>query len=57
MANHVLFTVLMITLIYFGCCCCAVDDIQKTIDDNNDNQMDQDSIMAMCNETFRTSMG
>lgn len=60
MVKSLLFSVLMIALFCFGRCC-AVDEpqqaIQQSMDDNNENQLDQDSIMAMCNETFRTSMG
>lgn len=56
MVKHVLFAALVISLIYFGCCC-AVDGPSPAERDDDGNVVDQDAIMAMCNETFRTEMG
>lgn len=62
------FIVLAVTLC-LGCAyCCAADSgsqqqttvapasAAKSVDDSND-QLDQEAIMQMCNESFRTSMG
>lgn len=70
MASTKFFIVLTVTLC-MGCAyCIAADSGQqqqqqttttpgiaaKSIDDSND-QLDQEAIMQMCNESFRTSMG
>lgn len=58
----------MAVVLFIGCAhqCCAADIGQqqqqqqqapaKTVDDTAD-QLDQEAIMQMCNESFRTSMG
>lgn len=52
----------MVIVLFLGCAhCCAADEAQqttpaKTVDDTTD-QLDQEAIMQMCNESFRTSMG
>lgn len=62
------FYILLIAVLYLGgTYCCAADNGQqqtttiaaiaaKSVDDSND-QLDQEAIMLMCNESFRTSMG
>lgn len=52
--------VLVATFCYVKCC--ATDESTKTegingMAQDNETHLDQEAIMAMCNETFRTSMG
>lgn len=61
MSSTKLFIVIAVVL-FIGCAhCSAADDGQqqlpaKAVGDNAD-QLDQEAIMQMCNESFRTSMG
>lgn len=56
------FLIAIAVVVLIGCVHChAAEDGQqsvpsKTIDDSSD-QLDQETIMVMCNESFRTSMG
>lgn len=73
MASTTKFFIVLAVTLCLGCSyCCAADNGQqpqqqqqtttvaaiaaKSIDDSND-QLDQEAIMQMCNESFRTSMG
>lgn len=71
MASTTKFFIVLVLTLCLGCSyCCAADNGQqqqqqtttaaaiaaKSIDDSND-QLDQEAIMQMCNESFRTSMG
>lgn len=62
MPSSKLFIVLVV-VVFLGCaqCCSAVESEQmsapaKTVA-NTADQLDQETIMQMCNESFRTSMG
>lgn len=73
MASTTKFFIVLAVTLCLGCSyCCAADNGQqqpqqqtttaapaiaaKSMDDSND-QLDQEAIMQMCNESFRTSMG
>lgn len=57
MVKHVLFAALAVSLIYCGCCCAVDGPSLAEGNGGGGGVLDQDAIMAKCNETFRTEMG
>lgn len=58
MANNYLIVFILTALFCFMDCCDADESkIENTEEQNVSLALDQEAIMNMCNETFRTSMG
>lgn len=61
MSNRILIICLVLTAAVYYTNCCAADEPTKMESANRvtqDNEtLDQEAIMMMCNETFRTPMG
>lgn len=62
MSTEILIVCLVLTATFYYTNCCAADEMAKSdgtggIIQDNETVLDQETIMAMCNETFRTPMG
>lgn len=63
MAFTMNFIVFVITMVLCCTYCCEAEETQTQqsipmkSNDNEADQLDQEAIMMICNETFRTSMG
>lgn len=65
MSSEILIVCLVFTATFYYTNCCAADELAKSgagagangIIQDNETVLDQETIMAMCNETFRTPMG
>lgn len=62
MSKQILIVCLLLTAIIYYTNCCAADESTKSeimngMSPDNETNLDQEAIMAMCNETFRTPMG
>lgn len=62
MFSNIAVVCLALALTFYYVNCCATDESTKIegmngMAQDNETHLDQETIMAMCNETFRTSMG